>query len=266
MIQQHISQKELGHRIAELRQLKGLSQEELARQVELSRSSLTQIELGNRKLHVLEFQRIAHVLKFSLDWFLSSDFSLELFSEESEQGTNAQSYRIAKPTLNSKKFANVLLYILERCAGKPNVGETVIHRLLYFSDFNYYELYEEHLTGATYYKLPFGPLPANGQAAIHQMMKHDRSIERLQTDYNGYQQTRYIPLKRVDLSQLKASETEILDRVLEQFSDWSAAAISEYAHGDMPWLVSKEGEAINYELALYREAPYSVRTYEEEQV
>ena len=30
---------------------------------------------------------------------------------------------------------------------------------------------------------------------------------------------------------------------------------------DMPWLASKEGEEINYELAFYREAPYSVRNY-----
>jgi hypothetical protein len=32
----------------------------------------------------------------------------------------------------------------------------------------------------------------------------------------------------------------------------------------MPWLASKEGEDINYELAFYREAPYSVRNYGEE--
>ena len=66
------------------------------------------------------------------------------------------------PTLQVDKFKNVLLYILERCAGKPNVGETVLYKLLYFADFNYYELYEEHLTGAKYRKLPFGPVPKIG--------------------------------------------------------------------------------------------------------
>jgi hypothetical protein len=44
-------------------------------------------------------------------------------------------------------------------------------------------------------------------------------------------------------------------------SDWSASAISNYSHKDLPWVVSKEGEEINYELAFYREAPYSVRNY-----
>jgi uncharacterized phage-associated protein len=36
---------------------------------------------------------------------------------------------------------------------------------------------------------------------------------------------------------LKASEKEVIDRVIEQMSDWSATAISNYAHKDMPWLV-----------------------------
>lgn len=62
-----------------------------------------------------------------------------------------------------------MLYILERFAGKPNVGETVLYKLLYFSDLNYYELYGEHLTEAQYRKLPYGSVPqkANVLSIIH---------------------------------------------------------------------------------------------------
>ena len=262
---QNISQRELGHRISALRQFKGLSQDDLAGQIDLSRSSLAQIELGNRKLNVIELQRISHILGFSLDNFLSQNFRIEEFSkEDSQDHSKSETLRISEPTLNIDKFSNVLLYILERCAGKPNVGETLIYKMLYFSDFNYYELYEEHLTGAKYHKLPYGPVPQNVQSIINKMINEDKSIKRIKTDYHNYKQTRYIPLIKTNLQKLKASETEILDRVIEQFSDWSATAISEYSHKDMPWLVSKEGEEINYELALYREAPYSVRNYEEE--
>ena len=44
-------------------------------------------------------------------------------------------------------------------------------------------------------------------------------------------------------------------------SDWSASAISNYSHKDIPWLASKEGEEIYYELAFYRESPFSIRNY-----
>jgi len=157
----------------------------------------------------------------------------------------------------------VLLYILERCAGKPNVGETVLYKLLYFSDFNYYELYEEHLTGAKYRKLPYGPVPQKLDTIIGQMMEKGM-IQRIKTEYFDKMQTRYIPLVKADLTELKASEKEVIDKVIEQMSDWSASAISSYSHKDMPWLASKEGEEINYELAFYREAPFSVRNYEDE--
>ena len=260
-----LSQVELGQRIAEFRHAKGLSQDDLARGIEMARSSLAQIELGNRKLNVLELQKISLVLGFSLDRFLSQDFDLPtLATPDPEASSQGESYRISVPTLDVKKFSNVLLYLLERCAGKPNVGETVINKLLYFADFNYYELYEGHLTGATYHKLPYGPVPYNLQEIINQMIHQDKSIQRIKTAYHHYKQTRYLPLRKANLEDLKASEKEVLDRVIEQFSDWSASAISEYSHKDIPWLVSKEGEEIDYELALYREAPFSVRNYDEE--
>ncbi len=121
---------------------------------------MTQIELGNRSVDIFELQRLSFVLEFSLDDFMSNDFlvSREVDVKEEKKAKN-QEERISVPTLQVNKFKNVLLYILEHCAGKPNVGETVLYKLLYFSDFNYYELYEEHLTGAKYRKLPYGPVP-----------------------------------------------------------------------------------------------------------
>ncbi len=259
-----LSQKQIGQRITELRKMKGLSQEELAKSVKISRPSLAQIELGNRSVDILELQELSLVLEFSLDYFMSKDFSasqdVDLKEEKKEK---KEEERISVPTLQVNKFKNVLLYILERCAGKPNVGETVLYKLLYFSDFNYYELYEEHLTGAKYRKLSYGPVPQKLDIIIGQMIEKGQ-LQRVKTEYHGYPQTRYLPLEKADLTELRASEKEVIDRVIEQMSDWSAAAISNYSHKDMPWLASKEGEEINYELAFYRDAPFSVRNYGDE--
>ncbi len=259
-----LSQKQIGQRITELRKMKGLSQEDLAKSVKISRPSLAQIELGNRSVDILELQKLSLVLGFSLDAFMSKDFSAsQEVDVKEEKKAKKQEERISVPTLQVNKFKNVLLYILERCAGKPNVGESVLYKLLYFSDFNYYELYEEHLTGAKYRKLPYGPVPQNLDTIIGQMIEKGQ-LHRVKTEYHGYPQIRYLPLEKADLTELRASEKEIIDRVIEQMSDWSAAAISNYAHKDMPWLASKEGEEINYELAFYREAPFSVRNYGDE--
>jgi transcriptional regulator with XRE-family HTH domain len=259
-----LSQKQIGQRIVELRKIKGLSQEDLAKSVNISRSSLAQIELGNRNVNILELQQFSMELGFSLDDFMSENFEVhQKVNEEGKINANVVEERIAVPYLKVDKFKNVLLYILEKCAGKPNVGETVLYKLLYFSDFNYYELYEEHLTGARYKKLPYGPVPQKLNTIINQMIEGGL-LKRVKVKYHDYPQTRYLPLEKADLAALKASETDILDKVIEQMSDWSATAISNYSHKDLPWLASKEGEDINYELVFYREAPFSVRNYGDE--
>jgi transcriptional regulator with XRE-family HTH domain len=261
-----LSQKQIGQRITKLRKMKGLSQEDLAKSVKISRPSLAQIELGNRSVDILELQKLSLILGFSLDDFMSKDFSVSQEQEaevKEEKNAKKKKERISVPSLQVGKFKNVLLYMLERCAGKPNVGETVLYKLLYFSDFNYYELYEEHLTGAKYRKLPYGPVPQKLDTIIGQMIEKGL-LQRVKTEYHGYPQTRYLPLEKADLTELRASEKEVSDKVIEQMSDWSAGAISNYSHKDMPWLASKEGEEINYELAFYRDAPFSVRNYGDE--
>ncbi len=259
-----LSQKQIGKRITELRKMKGLSQEDLARSVKISRSSLAQIELGNRSVDILELQKLSLVLEFSLDDFMSKDFPARKDVEvKDEKKAKKVEERISVPTLQVNKFKNVLLYILERCAGKPNVSETVLYKLLYFSDFNYYELYEEHLTGAKYRKLPYGPVPHKLDTIIGQMIEKGQ-LQRVKTDYHGYPQIRYLPLVKADLTELRASEKEVIDRVIDQMSDWSATSISDYSHKDLPWEVTDEGKDISYELAFYRELPYSVRVYNEE--
>lgn len=248
----------------ELRKAKKLSQDYLAKNLGIPRSSLAQIELGNRFIDVLELQKLSFLLEFSLDEFLSVDFKVtdEVKHEEIIKAKKEE-IRISVPSLKVSKFKNVLLYILERCAGKPNVGETVLYKLLYFCDFNYYELYEEHLTGARYRKLPYGPVPQKLDAIINQMIEKGQ-LKRIKTEYFDKMQTRYIPLAKSDLVQLNAGEKEVIDKVIEQMSDWSASAISAYSHKDMPWLATGEGDTISYNLAFYRELPYSVRVYEED--
>ena len=259
-----LSQKQIGQRIMELRKTKGLSQEDLAKSIEMSRPSLVQIELGNRKVSVSELFHLSLVLGFSLDEFLSPDFnSDETLQYEQPKREETSDLRISVPDLKLDKFKNVLLYILERCAGKPNVGETVLNKLLYFCDFNFYELYEEHLTGARYKKLPYGPVPQKLGAIINQMIEVGQ-LKRIKTTYHELLQTRYMPLEKADLMLLSAAEIKVIDNVIQQMSDWNANKISEYSHKDIPWLATNDSDYISYNLVFYRELPYSVRVYEDE--
>ncbi|MCK9255460.1 MAG: DUF4065 domain-containing protein [Bacteroidales bacterium] len=260
----NLSHKQIGQRISELRKKKGLTQEELAKKLKISRPSLSQIELGNRSIDILELQKMSIILEFSIDDFMSNNFSItKTFDEKDEKFSEKLEERDSTPKLKVNKLKNVLIYILEKCAGKPNVGESVLYKLLYFSDFNYYEIYEEYLTGARYRKLPYGPVPQKLDIIISQMIEDDQ-LQKIKTEYHGYSQTRYLPLIKADLTKLKASEKEVIDKVIEQMSGWSATMISEYSHKDLPWQVTDDKKYIDYELVFYRELPYSVREYKDE--
>lgn len=260
-----IDHKEIGRRLTALRKSKGLSQEDLARQVGLSRTTVTQIENGNRDLTAIELLKLAEALQFSIDDFMSEHFTIEKEElPENETKTEKPEERISVPRLATDKFRNILLYVLERCAGKPNVGETVLYKLLYFCDFNYYEIYEEHLTGARYKKMTFGPVPQKMNAIVDKMIMTGE-MQKVRVEYFGKPQTRYLPLKKPDLTKFSAAEKEVIDGVIDQMSDWSAKMISDYSHNDKPWRATEVNDYIDYELAFYRRPPYSVRVYEEDE-
>lgn len=54
------------------------------------------------------------------------------------------------------------------------------------------------------------PVPQKLDVIINQMLA-DNQLQRIKTEYHGYPQTRYLPLEKADLSQLKASEKEVIE-------------------------------------------------------
>ena len=146
--------------------------------------------------------------------------------------------RINVPQKNIKKFKEVLLYILNKVGSKPNIGETVLYKILYFIDFDFYEKYEEQLIGATYIKNNYGPTPVEFRKIVEKMID-DGEIIKVQSTYFEYPQTKYLPVRKADLAKLKANEIELIDNILHRLSDMNASQISEYSHNDVPWLTTE---------------------------
>jgi uncharacterized phage-associated protein len=135
--------------------------------------------------------------------------------------------------------------------------------LLYFIDFNFYEKYEEQLMGATYIKNHHGPTPKEFIKIIEEMEKN-KDIVKVQDKYFQYPQTKYLPLRKPDLSKLDdARAIEVIDDVLNKLSDMNAMQIKEYSHKDVPWLTTQDGSVIDYESVFYRTPDYSMRLYDE---
>jgi len=256
--------KKLGEKIRKLRKEAGLSQEQLAKRLGIKRTSLSLIEKGERKISVEEMTRVVRIFNITPDILV--DFKKEIkiiLREDKEMGIRTEP-RISVPQKNIQKFKEVLLYILNKVGAKPHLGETVLYKLLYFIDFDFYEKYEEQLMGATYIKNYYGPTPIEFKKIVESMEGKD--LIKVKTKYFQYPQTKYLPLREPDLSKLKAHEIKLIDEVLDKLSDMNASQISEYSHNDVPWLTTEDGEIIDYEAVFYRTPPYSVRHYSEEDI
>src|SRR5574341_2457677 len=186
-----------------------------------------------------------------------------MLADDGEKKPVKTALRINVPQKNLAKFKEVLLYILDGAGSKSNVGETVIYKLLYFIDFNFYEKYEEQLVGATYIKNKYGPTPVEFVKIVEKMIEGGE-IEKVKSEYFKLQQTKYLPRRKPDLAKLTATEIEVIDDVLNRLSEMNASQISAYSHSDVPWMTTQDGEAIEYESVFYRTPPYSVRAYAEE--
>lgn len=259
----NLNPAQIGRIISALRKEKNISQEQLARGLGIPRSSVSQIENGGRGLSFIEFQKILTLFEVSFEEFVSYGSSERENVFEKKKNVNK------KIKFDKGKFKQLLLYILEKCGGRPNVGETVLYKLLYFCDFNYYELYEKSLTGMKYKRMQYGPIPDQTLFnPIIQEMRKSGMIERVSRPYvNDTIQTRYLNFTGADLSVFGPdvdNVRNVADSVIERLSGMSARQIEDHSHRDYPWQAHKDNEDIDYNSVFGRSGEFANRDYETE--
>ncbi len=232
----------IGKRLRQLREERWFSQEQVAQMLGISRVSVINGENGSREPKMNELLKYSEIFDMSLDAIL--------LSSDSEDLVDMTHY-------NERKFKNLLLYILNKCWSKPNVWKTVLYKLLYFSDFNFFEKTGKYLTGVPYIKLPMWPAPYDFDILVKDMIDKKELFVITAPFHDKYQQ-RYIPNKLPEENLFTREELAIMDDTIESLSDLNASEISEYSHGDVPWRETQDMGIIDYKLSFRRELPYSV--------
>lgn len=245
-----------------LRKKHGLTQETIANTLEISRPTYMQVEQGERDLTLTEANRLAAIFDLSIEDFLQQR-DPEVVIEANTDRLAIDALRISVPGEHYEKFKQILLYILKKVGGKPNVGITVLYKILYFIDFDYYEKYEEQLMGLKYVKNHYGPTPTKLFPKLIKELEEGDIIQIIKTNFHQLSQTRYILKQDIepDLKVINGQEKEHIDKELERLSDLTANQLSALSHKDVPWISAKEGEELDYEAVFYRTDETSVRDY-----
>ncbi|MBE6504279.1 MAG: DUF4065 domain-containing protein [Methanobrevibacter millerae] len=163
----------------------------------------------------------------------------------------------------SEKFKTMLHYIISKCESQDNFGRVVLHKLLYFSDFNNYEKFEKSISGESYIRKRTGPVPVHFSTAITELINENKINEISEVVIN-YSKYKYSSLAEPNLNSITKKEQQVIDDTINRISHFNSKKISEYSHGDIPLRLANEGESLNYEAVFYRDPEYSVRAYDDD--
>ena len=164
---------------------------------------------------------------------------------------------------NMEKFKQVLHYIIHQCGSLKNVGKTELYKILYFTDFDYYELCEEELTGESYRKLTLGPAPVHFEEVIEELEEGGK-IQQLPIMRGKFEQQKFLSSEKPNIDLLNGKEVQLIEEDIARYVSMNATQISAFSHRDMPYKATGDGDIIDYELVFYRDSLFSVREYEDD--
>ena len=260
--------KIIGGFIKSLRSEAGLTQGYVAEQLKVSRPKYSALENGQAELSLSEIKSLADLYEVSpneiVEAKLTTTYEYINLDDLSDLASPTRAETDFKLNEDECKLMNVLLYIISNVGARPNVGESVLHKLLYFIDFDFYEKNRQSITGLQYYRNHYGPTPNSVFLSTVENMRISGELVIVDTPCFTTGHKKYLPVINADLSCLTAEEIKHIDLELGRLADKSANELAELTRKDMPWLATKPGELIDYQLAMYRTSETSTKALDDD--
>lgn len=152
----------------------------------------------------------------------------------------------AQAAVNDRKMKELILYLASRSEEDPRFSATKLNKLLFYCDFTAYRQLGQSITGHSYQKLPFGPVPKAILPILGQM-KRDGECEEVQRDYFGKEQRRVLARRSPETSVFSDEELRLADQIVSTLWESSATEVSDLSHDFIGWKVAAPSEVIPYE-------------------
>ena len=251
----------------QLRRQMDLSQEFMAQSLNINRITYAKLESGKKSPTLAELEKIAQTLEVSIEELINAKAVIPERPVAEIDLPKQEAVIQPRPEikLDAAKLESVLLYVLGKVSSRPNIGETVLYKLLYFIDFDYYEKCGQSITGMKYVNNHYGPTPDMAVfGGLIKTLEKQRKITKTKTIFHGKPQKKYLSNIEPNLRIVSGQEIEHINEVLGKLEHKTAKAITDYAHQDTPWLITEPGEIIDYQLSKYRTPITSVIPEEDE--
>jgi hypothetical protein len=130
------------------------------------------------------------------------------------------------------RLRELIVYISARSVYDRGYGVTKLNKILWWSDLWAFGVHGHPITGATYLRLPQGPVP-DGIDTLRNEMQENRDIAISPVEYYGKVRHKVIALRKADLSMFTGPEIAIIDMVIADSEGLNATNVSKRSHGRM---------------------------------
>jgi hypothetical protein len=148
--------------------------------------------------------------------------------------------------VDDRKMKELILYLASRSEGDPRFSATKLNKLLFYCDFTAYRQLGRSMTGHSYQKLPFGPVP-RAMLPILEEMKRSFDCVELEREVYGLKQRRVQAVRVPEVSVFTEDELRLADRILVDLWEHSATEVSDLSHDFIGWKAAAPYEVIPYE-------------------
>lgn len=154
------------------------------------------------------------------------------------------------------RLKQLILYIAEEGQNDPALGAIKLNKILYFSDMRAYMELRESITNSTYQHLPEGPAPRQLIPARTELIEEGKLALESGWYFNRRQQ-RIVAKMPPNLSIFSEAELRIVREVIEHLAEFNGVQVSELAHQEWGWKLTRDYETIPYRMAWLSSEPLS---------
>lgn len=154
--------------------------------------------------------------------------------------------------VDRRKYKSVILFFANKIRN-DTLGKVKMMKLLYFSDFDFYEKNGVSITGDKYVRLPLGPVPEMGEEILNEMESEGLvKIERIKMPNLSNDKHLIVPIKPISVENISPDELEMLETIAQKWEKFSGREMTNASHGEAPWIATSPSCVIDYNLAYYR--------------
>lgn len=212
-----------------------LSQQAVADRLGVARSTYLAVERGTKELTLSEAAQLAELFGITIDELLH------------------------KRAPEIEKYKDMLLaYLRAAKVSGTSLKKTKLAKLLYLADFSWYYTHLNSMSGMTYRKLDYGPVPDSYFSLLEEMeLKGELNIlQVLRDDYHMYEIKETRASEKIPLDHLSSEELNHLQQIWEKWKDAKTEEIVRFTHNQLPYKFSDFNAPIPYELITQEDPEY----------